>query len=115
MQILSVEDDLFSANIYQNHLTKAGYISKIATDGRTALDLADSFHPDLIILDLILPKIDGFTLIHLFKKTPIIIVSNLDQDDDIEKCLSTGAKLFITKESINYDKLISEINKLLDH
>lgn len=114
-KILIIEDNNFSANIYQEHFAHAGFIPKIAPDGRIALDLIDTFHPNLIILDLILPKIDGFTLLHLIKNIPIIIISNLNQKNDIEKCLNLGAKTFITKESINYNKLITLINSLLHH
>ncbi len=108
-KILIIEDDPFSANLYKHHFDQAGYISQIAINGRIALDLLDSFHPDLIILDLILPKINGFTLLHFFKKIPVIIVSNLEHEE------IAGVKLFITKESLDYQKLLTKIKELLHH
>jgi len=111
--ILIIEDDVYCASLYKLHLEKAGYITQTATDGPTALKLADSFHPDLILLDLILPKIDGFVLLHFFKKTPVIIISNLAQSTEIDKCKELGAKLFISKDSVDYVHLINQINKLI--
>lgn len=108
-KILIIEDDPFSASIYKEHLDQEGYISQIACDGRHALDLVDSFKPDLVILDLILPKIDGFTLLHFFKKIPVIVVTNLEHEE------ITGIKLFITKESLDYQKLLIKIKELLHH
>lgn len=112
-KILIIEDDPYSATIYQKHISKSGYLTKIAFDGRHALEIIDNFQPNLIILDLILPKIDGFTLMHFFKNIPVIIISNLDQQSDIDKCINLGAKLFITKESLNYEALIKQIKNLL--
>lgn len=118
-KILIIEDDPFFASIYKHHLDKTGYITQIAADGSTALILADSFRPDLILLDLILPKIDGFTLLKILTntsphhQTPIIVVSNLDQAPDVDKCLVLGAKVFITKNSIDYQKLITNIKALI--
>jgi len=114
-KILIVEDDCYFAKIYQLHLSQAGYLTQIATNGSQALVSIDTFHPNLVILDLILPKIDGFTLLHFFKKIPVIVVSNLDQQDDMDKCKTLGAKIFITKESVDYHQLISQIGTLLHH
>ena len=118
-KILIIEDDLFSANLYKFHFEKAGYVTEVAMDGASALHLADSFRPHLIILDLILPRLDGFTLLQLFghthphRHTPIIVISNLNQSTDIDRCLKLGAKKFIIKDSINYTDLITQAKQLL--
>ena len=118
-KILVAEDDSFSANTYRKHLEDSGYTTMIARDGRQTLELVDSFQPKLIILDLILPTLDGFAILKLLhsKKTlskiPIIVISDLDQSGDIQQCLDLGAKLFITKTSIDYPKLIQTIDQIL--
>ncbi|MFA7300698.1 MAG: response regulator [Candidatus Shapirobacteria bacterium] len=108
-KILIIEDDLFSASIYKEHLDKNGFISQVASDGRIALDMVDTFRPSLIILDLILPKIDGFTLLHFFKEIPVIVISNLEHEK-VE-----GVKFFISKSKLDYSKLINQINNILFH
>jgi DNA-binding response OmpR family regulator len=118
-KILVVEDNPFSSSLYKNHLTKAGYSVQIASDGRQALEYADSFYPQLIILDLIIPKIDGFAILKLLKSvkphhlTPIIVVSDLNQEEDISRCLDFGATNYFSKSDLNYQDLISHITTLL--
>lgn len=118
-KILVIEDNSFSSALYNDHLHSAGYQVQVAADGRQALDMADSFRPDAIILDLIIPKIDGFSILKLLrsvkphKKTPIIVVSDLNQDEDINHCLSLGAKHYFSKSSLDYQELIQTIKKTL--
>lgn len=118
-KVLIVEDDKYLASAYRVKLTKAGFDIKIAMDGEEAIEVVNSFLPDLIILDLLMPKKDGFaTLEELrkdskWKKIPIIIASNLGQKEDIERGMKLGATDFIIKSELNLNDLVSRIQKLV--
>lgn len=118
-KILVVEDDAYLGNAYRVKLTKAGYEVRIALDGLEALHVVNSFVPEIIILDLIMPKKDGFaTLEELrrdekWKTIPIIVASNLGQKEDIEKSMRLGATDFIVKSDLNLNDLITKIHILL--
>lgn len=101
IKVLIVEDDLEIANLIKGYLSREGFIPKIAQDGLTGLQLIQFFQPDLIILDIMLPKLDGFQLcreVRAFnKKIPIVIVSAKDEDTDTILALDLGADDYITK------------------
>lgn len=118
-KILVVEDDNFLANVYRIKLKKAGFEITIATDGAEALEKIKSQNFDLVILDLIIPKIDGFGVLteirsqEKYKTLPVLIASNLSQMEDINRALKLGANDFIVKSDITLDALIEKINKLI--
>lgn len=118
-KILIVEDDRFLANAYRVKLTKAGFEIAMATDGQEAIDALQSFIPDLILLDLVMPKKDGFAVLAelkanaKWKTIPVIVASNLGQREDIDRGMSLGATDYIVKSDIGLDDLINKINALL--
>lgn len=118
-KILIAEDDKYLANAYRVKLTKAGFDVKIALDGQEALATLSSFIPDIIILDVVMPKKDGFATLEELKKNsqwkliPVIIASNLGQKEDIERGLSLGANDFIVKSELSLNNLIEKIKTML--
>lgn len=118
-RILIVEDDKFSLNAYRVKLQKVGFEIKIAMDGEEAIEILKSYTPGLIILDLILPKKDGFSVLaelkanESWKKIPILIVSNLGQKEDIDRGMVLGAKDYVVKTDLSLDDLVKKINFLL--
>lgn len=118
MKILIAEDDNYLVNAYRVKLTKAGYEIKIALDGNEALNALESFAPDLIVLDLVMPKKDGFATLEEIKKNdkwkniPVIIASNLGQKEDIDRGMKLGATDFIVKSEMSLNDLIAKINKI---
>ena len=106
-KILVAEDDKFLGNAYRVKLIKSGFEVRLVTDGDEALKILETFTPDIILLDLVMPIRDGFsTLTQLkaderFKNIPVLIASNLGQNEDKEKGLALGAKDFITKSDIS--------------
>src|SRR3989344_3508231 len=89
--ILLVEDDDFVGRAYKDGLQHAGFFVETARDGNEAIKKAKSAHPDLIILDLVMPLKNGFEVLEELRKDqafsaiPIMVVSNLGQETDIEK------------------------------
>jgi two-component system phosphate regulon response regulator PhoB/two-component system alkaline phosphatase synthesis response regulator PhoP len=118
-KILIVEDDEFLRSLTAKRLTKEGFEVGAAVDGETAVPTATEFKPDLILLDLLLPGVNGFEVLQqlqtneALKKVPVIVFSNLGQKQDIEKATSLGAVDFLIKANFTLDDLILKINTRL--
>lgn len=114
-KILLVEDDPFLSSLLKNRLTKENVEVNHAKDGQEALDTLKTYKPDLILLDLILPKKSGFEVMEGIKQdpqlqnAPIIIISNLGQPEDIQKGQQLGAVEYFIKAKTSIDDLIGNI------
>lgn len=111
-KILVVEDDEFLLDAYKAKLEKGGnYQIDVARDGEEALTKVSSFKPDLIILDLILPKKNGLEVLkelqanEATKNIAVIIASNIDQKDTVKEGLQLGAKEYFVKSNISINEL----------
>ncbi|MBI2049376.1 response regulator [Candidatus Roizmanbacteria bacterium] len=119
-KILVVEDDNFLANAYRVKLNKAGFEVKNAYDGIEALSVLRTYIPDLILLDIVMPKKDGFATLEEIKKQdqlkniPVILASNLGQKEDMDRGLKLGAIEFFVKTEFSLNNLIEKINKILN-
>lgn len=117
--ILLVEDEPLLANLLKKRLEKEGYSVQIAGDGQSALDLLKSNKFNLILLDIILPKVSGFELMENIRQdpgyanAPIIVISNLGQEGDIEKGKRLGAVGYFVKAHVSIEDLVSQIKKFL--
>lgn len=119
-KILVVEDDQFLANAYKLKLTKTGYDVQVASDGKEAIDLMKEYVPDIILLDLIMPNMDGFVALENIKKDDrlknitVIVASNLGQKEDIERAKALGADDFIIKSNVSIGEIIDKIGGFLE-
>ena len=117
-KILIAEDDQFLASAYRVKLTKEGFDVKIAGDGEEAIEMLKTFTPDLIVLDIVMPKKDGFTTLQeirsnpMWKNLPILIASSLGQQEDVKKGLSLGATDYIIKSDVALGDIVKKINEL---
>lgn len=140
-KILIVEDDQFLADAYQSKLDKGDFDIEIAMDGQEAMEKIKNSPPDLIVLDLIMPKKDGYFVIDQLKddtklsKIPIIVVSNLDvSNNDLKNKKSKsspkvsvsnlnnstttnteipGVREYLIKSNVSIDEIIDVCNKYL--
>ncbi len=112
-KILIVEDEKPMARALEMKLSHSGFEAQVANDGQAALDLLKTKKFDLILLDLMIPKVDGFGVMKELKdrkdKTPVIIASNLGQDDDAQKAKSMGAKWYFVKSDTPINKIVDYI------
>ncbi len=103
-KILIVEDEKPLAHALELKMTHEGYETKVASTGREGLDEASTGNYDLILLDLILPEIDGFTILEALKgkklKPVIVVLSNLGQDEDRKKAEEYGVKNYLVKSNV---------------
>lgn len=117
-KVLIVEDDTYLANAYRVKLTKAGFEVKNAFDGQEALDILQTYTPDVILLDIVMPRKDGFATLQeikaneKWKDIPVILASNLGQKEDRERGISLGAVEFFTKTDFTLNNLIEKINNI---
>jgi two-component system phosphate regulon response regulator PhoB/two-component system alkaline phosphatase synthesis response regulator PhoP len=117
--VMIVEDDTFLSQLLSNRLTRDGLTIIRAGDGQEALDILKDTKPDLILLDLILPKKSGFEVMEeiqknpLLKRAPVVIISNLGQDDDISRGKQLGAIEYYVKAKISIEDLVNKIQDLL--
>ena len=119
-KILLVEDDSFLSNIYQTKFTKEGYQVVVAGDGEEALKAVKIKKPDIILLDVLLPKLDGFAVLEKLKKDPetkdipVILLTNLGQRDDVERGLALGAVDYLIKAHFKPSETVAKVKKILD-
>jgi DNA-binding response OmpR family regulator len=117
--IMIIEDDRFLSSLMKARLEKDGFGVIQAFDGAEAIELFKQKTPSLIILDLIMPKITGFEVLQSISLTPslqnvpVVILSNLAQDSDIEKARQLGAKEYFVKVKVSIDDLVARIKGLL--
>ena len=119
MKILIVEDEKDISWIWKEELKIKNHSIKIAEDGEEALSLAKSFMPDVILLDLILPKKNGLTVLAelkadpILKKTIVIVSSNLNDDENIKKAIALGAVDYFVKAQHSIYEIIEKVKKYM--
>lgn len=118
-KILSVEDDEFLSAVLIKKFTTEGMSTYHATNAPDALAIAQNEHPDIILLDLILPDTSGFDILKALKEKPetkdipVIILSNLSQQDDMSTAHKLGAAKFIVKAMSTPDDIFNEVKAVL--
>ncbi|OGY93541.1 MAG: hypothetical protein A2406_02825 [Candidatus Komeilibacteria bacterium RIFOXYC1_FULL_37_11] len=119
-KILFVDDDNFLRKVYKAELSEQGYDVILAADGEEGLEKAKIADPDLIILDMIMPKKNGFEVLtelqndHNTQNIPVIILSNLGQEDDIKKGLDLGAVDYLVKDNITLTTIVEKVSLYLN-
>jgi len=121
VKVLLVEDDSFLREICSKKLTKEGYTVHEAIDGEQAMAGIEEIKPDIVLLDIILPAIDGFQILNQIKshkssavsKIPVIMLSNLGQDDDIKKAMDMGANDYLVKAHFTTEEIVAKIKKII--
>jgi DNA-binding response OmpR family regulator len=118
-RILIVEDEEFLIDSYLARFSLEKFELKIARNGNEALSLFDTFHPNLIILDLIMSQKDGLTVLQalkhksLPKPIPVIVATNLYNPKIIKKALALGASDYFVKSNISINELVAVCKKYL--
>ncbi|OGM29979.1 hypothetical protein A2801_00475 [Candidatus Woesebacteria bacterium RIFCSPHIGHO2_01_FULL_41_10] len=114
MKILIVEDDTFLSRGYEIQFQEAGHEVSVAKDGREALELLTKFQPEVIVLDLVMPKMDGFAVLEQlrkddnFKTVPVMAVTNLGNKSDKDRCMSLGASEYIVKTDVTLSDIVKK-------
>jgi DNA-binding response OmpR family regulator len=118
-KILIIEDDKFLRELIVSKLKKENYDIVATVDGEEGIQKVKEEKPDLILLDLILPGIDGFEVLSQIKSDPtissipVIILSNLGQKEDIDKGITLGANNYLIKAHFTPGEIIEKIKTIL--
>lgn len=115
--ILIVEDEPFFAGMCAKSLRQSGRTVRIASNGEEAISLMQEKEPDLVLLDLLMPKVDGFSVIEFLKgfahRFPVIILSNLGDDADPDLSDRYGAAAYCVKSDTTLEKLCELVDEFL--
>ncbi len=118
-KILIIEDDEHIARVYSMKFAKEGYDTILAIDGEEGVEKIITEKPDLIVLDMMLPKKDGFFVLEEVKKNPalanvrILIISNLGQKTDQDRALALGANEYLVKVESSMQEVIDKVKSYL--
>ncbi len=119
-KVLIVEDDPTLQSAYKTTLELEGYKTQVAGDGEEAWRLAEADKPDIILLDMMMPRVNGLQFLlrrqgdESLRKTRVIVFSNLGSPDDIDEALSLGASKYVTKSNFTPKEMIEAINEVLE-
>lgn len=123
IKILITEDDAATRDIYSTILAKSGFEVISAVNGKDGLEKAIESSPDLILLDILMPIMDGFTMLQELRKTgdygknvPVILLTNLsaDNEETIKKVVQTEPAYYIIKAGFSHDDLVDKVNEILE-
>jgi two-component system alkaline phosphatase synthesis response regulator PhoP len=118
-KILLVEDDIPLRDMYQTRLEMEGYVVFLASDGEEALSKAVDEKPDLILLDIMMPKISGFDTLDILKTTdktkniPIVVLTALKEKSDKERGLAYGADDYLIKSECTLENVVTKVQEVL--
>lgn len=118
-RVLLAEDDRFLRKAAEAMLTREGFAVLTASDGEEALAVARGQRPDLILLDLIMPKRHGFEVLKGLKEDPataaipVIVLSNLGQEGDVERAMAAGAAAYFIKANVSLRGLVQKVIEAL--
>ena len=120
-KVLIIEDDPLIVKIYTTRLTADGYEVLSAENGEDGLKLIEQDGINLIVLDLMMPRVDGFGLLEKIRSTektkniPVLVYSNLAQEEEVNRAKSLGATEFIVKANISPTETVNKIKSYLNH
>ena len=117
--ILLVEDDEFLAELYATKLNLEGFEVNLAGDGEKGLKMVKEKKPDLVLLDIVLPKMDGFEVLKKIKASsqvkdvPVILLTNLSQKDEVKRGLDLGADDYLIKAHFMPSEVVKKIKQAI--
>jgi two-component system alkaline phosphatase synthesis response regulator PhoP len=116
-KILIVEDEKLIVKPLELKLKLSGFETKVAYNGQEALDMMKNEKFDLVLLDLMMPEIDGFAVLNELRKrgdsTPVIVASNLNQMEDISKALELGVTSYYVKSNTSLGEIVENVKKAI--
>ena len=119
LKILLVEDDNFLLGMYADKFRAEGFEAFVADNGAKGLRLAKEKLPDIILLDVMLPQMNGFEFLQELQKEtatksiPVILLTNLSQKDEVQKGLALGAKDFLIKAHFMPQEVVEKVKSVL--
>ncbi|OGF61949.1 hypothetical protein A2926_00515 [Candidatus Giovannonibacteria bacterium RIFCSPLOWO2_01_FULL_44_40] len=119
-KVLIADDDAFLSDMYVFKFKESGFEVEVAKNGEDAVAKAKSVNPDVILLDIVMPKMDGFEALRAIKENGVapnaivVVLSNLGQKEDVEKGLKLGANDYIIKAHSTPSEVVAKVKSLLE-
>ena len=119
-KVVVADDDRMLRKAAETMLRRQGYVVATASDGEEALQLIRSEQPDVIVLDLIMPKLQGFDVLQILKQDtltsaiPVIVLSSLAQEQDKQEALNLGAIAYFNKSTLSLGELAKQVESTLN-
>lgn len=119
IKILLIEDDPFLLKMYTTKFELEGFSVVTADDGEKGIKLSVKENPDIILLDIMLPKVSGFDVLKYIRENsktsniPVILLTNLSQKDEVDKGLSLGASGYLIKAHFMPSEVVAKIKEVL--
>ncbi|HEY4509832.1 MAG TPA: response regulator [Candidatus Paceibacterota bacterium] len=116
-KVLIVEDEQLIGDLLQKKLRQEGYYASVAIDGEAALKQIREEKPDIVLLDIVLPRLNGFEVLSELKKDeelrqiPVIIISNSGQPDEIEKAKELGVRDWLVKTEFDPREVLEKVQR----
>lgn len=116
LKILLIEDDETLVQAYRDHFMRVGYEVEISLDGEDGLKKVKTFHPDLILLDILMPKLDGMSVLIKVKEDietkdiPVIVLTNVGSGEKVKEAAQAGAMIYFVKADTSLAYLTGWIN-----
>ena len=118
-RVLVIEDDRFLRRVHEAGLRQQGFTVLTAVDGEDGLNVARTQRPDVILMDLVMPKLQGFELLRLLKADaatdaiPVVVLSSLSGDGDVQAALRSGAASYVLKGNLSIQALVAKVQEAL--
>ncbi len=120
-KILIIEDETVMRESLKDVLEKENYDISVAADGEEGIELIKSFSPDLILLDIILPKKDGFDVLNELKDSnedgkvdiPVVLLTNISGMENVQKALDLGATTYLVKADYQLEEVVGKVKELI--
>ena len=119
IKIIWVEDDKFLGRMVSERMVKTGASPEVVSDGAKAFDAVKNTMPHIVVLDLLVPNVDGFEILRRMKadpttsSIPVVILSNLGQKEEIDRSKELGADDFLVKATVGLDEIVPRIQLVL--
>ena len=119
VRLLLIEDDRFLRKAAEVMLRKQGFQVQTAPDGEAGVQAATEQLPDVILCDLIMPKMQGFQVIEHLKQDPrtapipVIVMSNLGQESDVQRAMAAGAVAYVVKSNVALQELAAKVRSVV--
>ncbi len=118
-KVLIIDDDPYISEMYLLKFREAGFDVATGADGKEAIEKTESWAPDVLLLDIVMPVYDGFEVLRRLKetgalaKTKVVLLTNLGQREDIERGMKLGAVEYIVKAHFTPSEVVEKVNQLL--
>ncbi|MFZ2969796.1 MAG: response regulator [Minisyncoccia bacterium] len=120
VKVLIIEDDSYISDMYKIKFESENFETIVAEDGISGIKEIEKQKPDIVLLDIVMPKVDGFSVLKMIKKNedskdiPVVLLTNLGQKDNVERGFELGATSYIIKAHFTPSEVVKKVKEILE-